>query len=286
MKVMDGVRRGWRFGWVVSCAVVLGAASALAEEPTSAIAALMEKSGLNVQIGQLPAVMLGELEQMQQQKLPAAQFDQITNAIAKSFDPARMTKGVRERLAKTLSAEDMKSTLTWLTSPIGEKVTALEKAAASAEAAQARQAFDAELQKGGPRVEQLKRLNRAVKGSEHALEMASESAVAIRVALEASATPSKQPDLQLVKEQVRPELERIKPMLEQQMLLSLLYTYRDLPDEDLAKYIGFAETEPGKRYHQATMSALSEEVAAASSRMGELLGKTLKDTPRPAEAAK
>jgi len=246
-----------------------------AHEAQTPVSRLMEESGLNAQIAEIPVALDDAQKKMGLKK-------EIYDAAKGSFNAVKMTRGVKEKIEKSLSADEVKAVLEWLDSPTGKKITEMEKAASSVKSMEEIKPFAAELEKGGPRVELVKRLNSAILGTDVALDMARN----ITVSMTASLNPSKDLDMKMIQEQIRNSISAMKPMIEQQVLSTILYTYRNLSDKELTRYIGFAETKDARHYHQVACSAINDEMTAASSSIGESIGKSIKSQKTDGEASR
>ena len=77
-----------------------------------------------------------------------------------------------------------------------------------------------------------------------------------------------------VREALLADRPRIVAMLEEQQLGSSASIYSTLSDADVARYVAFAESPAGRRYHAATSIALDKALTNASVEAGRLLATT------------
>jgi hypothetical protein len=67
-------------------------------------------------------------------------------------------------------------------------------------------------------------------------------------------------------------------------LVSFLYTYRDASKEDLERYVGFAKSAAGSKYHAVTSDALKKGLFQCSVQWGKAIADTLLDSKSPSGA--
>jgi hypothetical protein len=69
----------------------------------------------------------------------------------------------------------------------------------------------------------------------------------------------------------------IESMTREQVLLSLLYTYRDLSEAELRGYIEFATSPAGNTFNRVVSDAMSRTFVEKSGELGEVLGELLRE---------
>jgi len=68
------------------------------------------------------------------------------------------------------------------------------------------------------------------------------------------------------------ELEASRPQIEDRILARLLFTYRVVPDEDLASYVAFWESDLGQWFNRVSSDAYLEALQGASARVTQGVG--------------
>ncbi len=248
------------------------------------IETLMIKSGLNKQLEQVaPMVQEGMAQQNQAaNRLSPEDLNKLSGVSAKAFDAKALKEKVQKHLQANLSETDVQAALSWLRSPLGEKITKLEEDASTPAAYAEMQKMADKLAGNAGRVELAKKLDRAVKATETGVALALNTQTAMIAALTSGVEPEKRPAMKEIEKQVLMNKEQVRSAVEQSTLLSFLYAYRGLSDAEIGKYIDFANSASGKKYHAATSEGVSAAVTDAARVMGELIAK---DAGKKAPAA-
>lgn len=254
-------------------AVLSFSAVASSQEARSLSGKLLQQSGLDGLINQYPEIVKTSLRQkIKGAGVPSVMTEAFNQRIDGAFDQVEIKGLVTKRIAESLSTEDMKSVLDWYGSPIGQKIQAAELSEMT-EQEYAR--LDSQLDQlfmqysGTDREDLFIAFDSATRATESMLD----SAVAVELAMAATLTSVfKGPDLPDFTE-LRNIVERRRGALRghigQQVYLNYLYTYRDLTDSELERYIAFARSELGNRFVEVVNSA----VYTVLSERSEMLGK-------------
>jgi hypothetical protein len=252
---------------------------------------LYVKSGLEKQLEQLPLVIQATFEQASQvdkrvQKLPGNVSSIIKASIQQAFKPASLKETVLTEIRAKLATQDIKKVLAWLESPLGRKCTQLEEDASTPEALAKMQQYAARIQNSPPSAERLKiirKLDSAVKGTEGGVELAIDSQVAIALATISTLPAEQQRSLESISREFEKNRPQLEAMVRAQVLLSFLYTYRNLTDAEIQQYIDFAASPGGSKYHSVTEEALKKAFLAGSVRWGKSIGEAIKQMKNQSE---
>jgi hypothetical protein len=276
-----------RFGKFLPILFLLGYAGlCLAQDQNldELVQTLMLKSGLNKQIEQFPSLVHAGLDQRAQQssQLPEPVVDLLHHAVDISFNAESLKLGVRESIKRDLDREDIRNVLEWLNSPPGEKITMLEEAASTPEAIAEMQTMAGQLSHDPARTATIKRLDNAIKATEFSMSLAQNLQAAVIIAMTSLVPSEVQPLVESVVKSVKKQVEKssaqMKPIIEQQVLMSFLYTYRTLSDDELEKYIAFAETESARKYHSVISQGYNSVLTDASGKFGNVIGELIKES--------
>ena len=144
---------------------------------------LVLKSGLWIQLAQVEPNMQVGISQAHAQsgQLTEADMDHLSKAIATTYGADSLRKAVRDQLLLTLSAEDAASVLHWLSTDLGQRITALEEAGSSPGAVLERQNATPRVMANlsAARRERVERLARATLSAEGAATIIIDSMVGI-----------------------------------------------------------------------------------------------------------
>jgi hypothetical protein len=106
--------------------------------PEALVDAFLQKSGLAAQIAQIEAGVLQGLDQSQQEmqapQLSSDQLDRLRRSVKTAYGADRLRAAVRTDLVASLTDGDVRDVLTWLDTPFGKRVTALEVEGSTTEA--------------------------------------------------------------------------------------------------------------------------------------------------------
>jgi len=239
------------------------------------IQALMSKSGLNKQLEQLaPMVQVGMAQQNQQSEaLPPETMSELSGLAAIAFDAATLKEKVQKHIQAKLAETDIQAALAWLRSPLGEKITKLEEDASTPAAYAEMQNMADKLGGNAGRVALAKKLDSAVKATETGVAVALNTQIALIAAMTSRMSPENRPTMDNIEKELSKSRGQIQSAVEQSALLSILYTYRSLSDAEINKYIDFANSDSGKKYHTVTAEGVTAAVTSAAHVMGSLIAQ-------------
>lgn len=242
---------------------------------------LIVKSGLQRQVGQLPEVINATFDQRmgQEAAIKPDEAAKVKKVMAQSYNPAVMLDSIKERVAKDLKDKDIEAILVWLNAPLGEKITKLEEGASTAEAYYALQKFAGDLQNDPPdqaRVKLLQQLDQAAHMTEFSVKLKMDMALTMT---ESMASIMGRKDFSRAKLMKELEVNRaqIEDTSKQEALISGLYTYQSLTDDELKQYIDFYNSDAGKKYANVITRGLLDVFEHASKDMGKNLGKLIQE---------
>ena len=139
------------FVWMV----LIFASPAIASEVNSKfeenIDEIIVKSGLQRQIEQLPEVVNASFDERLNQEPVIKPEDaaRIKAVFSESYNPSAMLSSIKADITKGLTDQDVEPILSWLSSPLGQKITQLEEKSSSGDAYREMQAFAAGLESNG-----------------------------------------------------------------------------------------------------------------------------------------
>ncbi len=248
----------------------------------TSVVALYEKSGMESLVNQIARLYLSGLAQ-HQAKLPPDLFNALQRAGRDAFQATKMRKKVLEVMKRSFDPELAQAVLSWLLSPLGQKITALESIQFSAKTLQDMQAFGKQLQSNPPlknRFELIRRLNAATAASEKNVEVA--LTILVQTATAVANAGSKEQSMGV--EEMRREMDLRRPQLEENARksteISLIYIYQNLTDKELERYVSFSESETGTAYHKMAFEALMAALSDAAEENGKAVAKILGDYVR------
>lgn len=265
-------------GVLALCALGLGwpaearADSGDADAVTQRVRALMERNGLRQQIAAWRPWMAQNAAQLRDdQDLPQRNREIAAQVLERMFDPAAVTKRVEKHLAAAWSDKEGAAVMDFLNGKVGRHLTEMEVASGDISTQAEEKAWKSKLGESPPpeeRIALIVELDRAAWVSQVAVETWTIMSTVSALAAAAAGPRDEQigPDqIEQLRDAVR---KKIAEPIRQEVLLSMLFTYRNATAEELRAYIDFHETPAGQWYRRAVGSAmlrsLSETALEAS----------------------
>ena len=243
---------------------------------------LYVKSGLQTQLQQLPFTV----QEMFDQRVASGQYGtldaKIISALRKGirtpFVPDTMKETIIEELRKRLSSEDVREVLVWLESPLGTKITKLEEAASTPDTMKELPQFAEKLREAPPaqdRLRVLERLDAATRATETNVEVIMIGQLSVIVALVATLPEEKRAPIADIRAEVEKTRPQFESMVKTHVLVIFLYTYRSLTVSELDIYVKFAESDVGRRYHNAAVAGLKKVLNNFMMQLGSAIANVL-----------
>ncbi|MBI4342777.1 MAG: hypothetical protein HY599_05370 [Candidatus Omnitrophica bacterium] len=253
-----------------------GSSSAAAAEPAGDQAALIQEvirlSGLQDQLDRIPEQMQGQLEAHKDELSPAAST-RIHAVMSSAFQRERLRASVAETFSQHADAGRLQQAADWLRGPLGSRMTALELAASRPEAEAALRDFIEQLQAAPPspaRVVLAKRLSAATSATDAAIKLMTVMVQGMAEAFDAahgSGTSASRQQVQAALAQLRSQRE----VIEQGILIKLLFTYHDASEQELADCAAFWESDLGQWFSDLLVDAFIVALSGASQEMAREL---------------
>ena len=277
--------------WITLMGVLLMPAAALGQPPSAEqLDDLYRQSGLAALVEQIPAGVQAGFDKAfrddQGASLTPQQLKLIHTRIPQAYAPDDIRPGIIAVLADKLTAEDAKAVLNWLDSALGMKCTALESAAAAPEALSAMETYAGQLQQSPPppeRVALLGELAEAVKAAENAVEVVMNTQLAIAAGMMAALPAERQKPLAVIRDQLEQYRPQVTETMENQTVLAFLYTYQELTMEEIKRYLRFARSDVGARYHAAASDGIEQALTAGSLKLGTMISEIVQATQNQSE---
>ncbi len=254
----------------------------LAGEGALSTRALLERSGVKLQLEQMPAAMEKQLEMMERQNgpMPPDRRAALVEAARKALEPGKLLEELAARVEKSIGPKDRAAIMKFLDSPLGRKVIAAENAMASPDAMET-------LEKEGPvlvealmkdptRLALIQSLDKATGATELATDLSLATGLALEWALISQSDMPGKPGFEQLQAFYAKNRPVAKMQMAQMMLAGYALGYRDLTNEELTGYLSFANSEVGKRYFHGTGKAIGAVLTGAASEMGTLLAESEK----------
>ena len=186
--------------------------------------------------------------------------DIVQNAV-KKLDTSKLKRRARSYFRSHLDKKSAEAVMTWSRSPLGRKVTQLEKKNATMRFSD--QGMESAPEISPAREALINELDRAARVSETAMQILKES-----IDGAVSALPKQQRNGKDLRktflEASNAALAEKKPQLRQSIHNTLINTYESLSDNELQQYINFLKTEPARKFTKTIKGIYSELTRSVS----------------------
>jgi len=241
-------------------------------ERDALIAEALEISGTKKALDTIPAHIRAQYD-ARQTTLKAEDKTRVARILTNAFRPDVLYSAVRGAFRSNYDPQRLGFVLAQLRSPLFRRIAALELAASEPGAKQDLERFALGLQGDIPkpaRVALVQRHEAAMRSAELQIEMAVVAFQAVSRSLEPVLSTAQRPTGRETDAAER-KLRGQQDALTRAALVRWLYTYRSLSDEELATYVEFGESDPGRWFvttqRQGLLDAMRVAMASAARQM-------------------
>lgn len=256
---------------------------------------LMAKCGINEQLENMPEKTMAEVRECfkRNETILGKMSDQviadINGIIDRSFNPDTIRAILAEYIESQMSPDDMRSVIAWLDSPLGLKLTAIEKNASTPESYRAMVEAVPTLKQTPDYDERLKlvhEIDASVKATDLIVDRMINMQIITLTAL-GSAFPSMNlPPEQTMRENFEKNRNDISGAIGREIALSILFTYRDVSKAELKEYIRFMKTDYGTRYHNVIQEGSNKAYMFCGKKFSDAVVKRIKSKEPDEDAEK
>ncbi|MBA6352954.1 hypothetical protein [Colwellia sp. BRX9-1] len=221
---------------------------------------LMDKSGITQSIEGLPLQLQAMGQQMALTAKNPVEHEKFMQVFVSSLNPDVMLNKMTENIRKNVSLAELQPILKWLDSDLASRVVSAELQSTDPKFQQNLMLYMAELQSSPPSPDRTKVIIHYVESSEIVeqgmnlmMAMLENMFEALKITQPENVELATQLDAQLEQMAVN-----IKPSMEQQMVLTSYFIYRDISNEDLNEYSNFYKQATGKKYLSLMVGAIGD----------------------------
>ncbi len=234
----------------------------------------LHDSGLDALIDSLAPTMQQQLNLQKLSEANQLQFEEAEAAIIEAIQSVQNPDLAMQYLTTQADADSLKETMRFLSSPLGKRVTTVERESSTPEAQLEMQAYIAEMAKSPPpreRIELINSLTNSLNADKVMLTLMRGifySLLDVTQGLSPNASSG-------LKDALDAEWNRLEPVLTEQfkqfMTMGSHYSYRNLSDGDLKDYIAFLNTNSGQVYWMTGVEIINIYLKAFSSELVTIL---------------
>jgi hypothetical protein len=191
----------------------------------------------------------------------------LSRAAMNAYRPDVIYAAVREQLELRRDENKMNELLAWYRLPLGTRLVDLEVAAAIAQVGIEIVEYAERLKENPPtyeRLESLQRLDAAVGNTDLSVDLA----MVMQESMARAIDPVLPPERRMKPGQLQRDLARMRAEIvtptRNAVLLTMLFTYRSVGDEDVRAYLRLMESPAGRWFSEATRRAMLQSIAAAA----------------------
>lgn len=242
------------------------------DERTARIEEALRLSGAAAMLETLPE-LIGQQVDLGQPQLTPEVRRQVRAALDGAYDPARMNRELVDEVAKRHQAAPLEGALAAMRSPLARKLTALEVEASQPEAAEELLAFAGRLPTNPPSPERhrlILRIDEITRSTDVAQAVHDATLLGLlRAATVARGEPLD--ELEEFERKLAESAAQRREGMHNQVVLSLLFTYRAVPEAELAKYVKLLESDSLRWFNDVVSQGLVVVLTRAAERAGDEL---------------
>jgi hypothetical protein len=262
-------------GLVAVLLSVVGCSTPDMRPPDAVFDELMRKSGLWIQLAQVEPMMQAGVSQAQAgaTTLTGEDLARLQVAIASAYAADTLRTTVRDQFVATLPAQDAAAVLRWLSSDLGQRITALEAAGSSPDAAIKRSDEGPRLLASLPAIrrEKLEQLAKATFSADAAAAIIVDTMLGVSRGLALARTGAPAGRVEDLKSKFQSQKDQFVEVLEPRIVADFASIYQPLSDQELDQYVAFCESSTGHKFALASLDALDKALTEADTRLGQRL---------------
>ncbi len=248
--------------------------SSLAALSEQTVDKLIDISGLELQVSQMPAVLQAAGSQAAGQNLPQGTTIDLQRILGELLTAEGMFTLIRKRLRADFSEEEAATLFRWLESPLGRKLTIAEEEASTPAAMRDMQRRAAALMLSEQRVAYANEIMQLF-DNEMMIEVEDKMYLEVfHTVSHVQAPNSKADDRSLRRLLDESRAQRLANM-EDMIRLSLIYTYKKFDYNEIEAYIGYLKTPESMKLNRIVEESMRDEMSVGAERFAAALGEEL-----------
>lgn len=240
---------------------------------------LLELSGAKHQILLIPRMIKeAAAQKAANEKLDPKKRQKLEVVLQESYQPDAFLVAVEHALKDGVSKQSIKEILAFYKSPVGKRIKAAELAALRKSPAEAEAELAERLEKNPPeksRVELVKKIDSVAGATDLSVETLVGTVNALAVAMNPALPAEKQVKSKQLDHVALNIRKNTRKRIEHQTLLSFLYTYDSVSDDDLRAYLNHLKSPSARRFGQALSKALKKSISASATKVGKAVGRSV-----------
>ena len=239
---------------------------------------LMALSGLQKQVAEFPGMVRLGVEHAREQgtPIPSAEFHEVMSSIDGAFQPSEILTAIGIQAKGSISESEARDLLAWYESDIGMQITKAEEAASTPAAYQEMIRNARALLSDRTRVEIAKKLDDLLNATDMAMQLQEDAGTAVFIAVSKIMNPEQPVQLDAFKSHIREQEEQIRKNVHLLVIVSYVYSYKDVEIASLEKYVDFNKRPNTRRFNDSVARGMQYALDKSIDRMTNSLTVNLK----------
>jgi hypothetical protein len=238
------------------------------------VSALMHQSGMDTQIELIPQQVKAGIRDSERQGAPIDVV--IQDKMVDAIDTRSLNQSVQDYMVEEMSLDEIQQVLSWLASPLGKRVVAMEISASQPDTMMKMFEVYKTEQARPDRLERIQRIDEAVLSKERTKDLMVNIQVFFGMAMAAESGAMQRASYGQTRYNMEQAMAPMWGELDQVVTMMYLFTYQGLSDAELDQYVEFTESSVGRKYNQVLYEGLSDAFTNA----GKSLRQSLKSACR------
>ncbi len=239
---------------------------------------LMALSGLNKQIAEFPGLVQVGVEQARQQGSPIsdAEFGEMQRSIESAFQPSEILSTIGIEIKNNISELEAKDLLAWYESDLGRMITKAEENASTPAAYQEMIKEAQSLLADEKRVKFAKKIDSLLNVTDMTMQLQENTGVAVFTAISTVMNPGQSVNIEAFKAQMSAQEQQMRANIEQLVIISLVYSYKDIDMASIEKYVKFFERPNTKKFNDSVIKGMKYAFNQSIDKMAKSLAVVFK----------
>lgn len=239
---------------------------------------LMELSGINKQVAEYPGMVKAGFDQATQQGSPvsAPELIEIHKIMQDTFQPSGIIPAIKLEIKNNISESEAKVLLTWYESDLGKMITKAEEDASTPAGLQEMLKEGQTLLADEESVRLARKLDQLANATDVTMQIQENIGVAVFTAISTAMNPNQPVNIDAFKAQMSAQEQQMRANIEQFVILSFIYAYKDIDSVSIEKYVGFLERPGTRKFNDSAIEGIKIALNQSIGRMAESLAVTFK----------
>lgn len=236
---------------------------------------LLQLSGIQAMVSQFPGLLRMRMQQARerdrfthnQPSMSDDDYRELEDTMLTAFKPAGILAAIGKRVRRSVSEAEAEKMLAWYDSDLGKQIGRAEADSSTPAAMRDMMASAQRLLADKPRVLYAVKLDKLLHMTDMSMRFQVNAAVAMFVAFSTKKNTHRPANLKAFKKRLAAGMERQRHRIRRSVIISTVYTYRDIAMKDLERYRAFLQTPAALRLNEALASGMDAGMNAAIDRM-------------------